>query len=102
MIFSKDLSIDLKYILGILNSTLINYIHSKNHNSTYISFPSLYSLPFAIADKKTQDIVVELVSKILTARKEGLDTQDLENGLDEMVMDIYKLTDVEKDIIKNS
>src|SRR3989338_6200169 len=66
LIFTKPgVKVELKYILGILNSKLINFIHSKSHNSTYVSFPSIESLPFVLGDESFQQKIISLVNGIL-------------------------------------
>ncbi len=98
----EDNRLELKYILGVLNSSLLNFVHAKTHNSTYISFPSIKSLPFVIGSPKEQREVIELVEQIMTMRSNKQDVTDLEMKLDELVMEVYKLTEEEKEIIRHS
>lgn len=102
LIFAKNPAVDLKYILGLLNSKLLNFLHVKSHNSTYISFPSIFALPLAVADEKLRREVVGLVDEILHAKQQNVDTHASEEKLDELVMDIYQLTDAEKKMIRSS
>jgi hypothetical protein len=88
--------------LSVLNSSLLNFVHAKTHNSTYISFPSIKSLPFVIGSPKEQREVIDLVEQIMTMRSNKQDVSDLEMKLDELVMEIFKLTEAEKEIIRKS
>jgi len=103
LIFVKqNIKLDIKYILGILNSNLLNYIHAKSHNSTYISFPSIESLPFAIAEPSVQQKIVTLVDYILLARRANpqVDTSALEREIDQLVYQLYGLTEEEIKIVE--
>jgi len=41
------------------------------------------------------------VDKIMKLKKQNMDTTDLENEIDEMVYDLYELTEEEKEIVRN-
>lgn len=104
LFINPDINLDLKYILGILNSNLINYIYSKNFNSTYISFPSVGSLPMAIGSEVEQKKIVSLVDKILAAKKTDpkTDTKSLEDQIDTYVYKFYGLSSEEAAVIELS
>jgi len=103
LIFLKpNIQIELKFILGILNSKLINFLHSKTHNSTYISFPSIEALPIVLGSNDFQKNIIALVDNILQKKINKESTEELENNIDELVMDLYGLNDGEKEIIRNS
>ncbi|MDP3792919.1 MAG: Eco57I restriction-modification methylase domain-containing protein, partial [bacterium] len=104
LIFTKPgVKVELKYILGILNSKLINFIHSKSHNSTYVSFPSIESLPFVLGDESFQQKIISLVNEILEIktkdRKSNVD--DFESQIDRLVYKLYGLTDEEIKIVES-
>jgi len=105
LIFTKPgVKVELKYILGILNSKLINFIHSKSHNSTYVSFPSIESLPFVLGDESFQQKIISLVNEILEIKTKNRksDVDSFESQIDELVMDLYGLSEEERKIIENS
>lgn len=111
MFTKKETDLELKYILGILNSTLINIIHSFSHNSTYISFPSVMALPLVCANRREQRLLVDLVDKILIIAK---DSDYLENStkqakvheyeveINKCVYKLYGLTPEDIEVLENS
>ncbi len=112
LIFVKEESnLDIRYLLAVFNSSLINYIHSKTHNSTYISFPSIECLPLRKISVKEQKPLIDLVSQILAITKdEGYlsnptkqtKVKELESQIDRMVYQLYNLTHEEIAIVENS
>jgi len=103
LIFVKpESNLDLKYVLGILNSSLLNFIHAKNHNSTYISFPSIEAMPLAIADSNVQREIIKLVDRVLAAKRANpqADTSQMEEEIDELVYALYGLTEEEITIVE--
>jgi adenine-specific DNA-methyltransferase len=59
-------------------------------------------LPIKKIEKIKQNVFVELVNKILTAKKQNpsADTTDLENQIDQLVYKLYDLTEEEIKIIE--
>lgn len=103
LVFIKpNVNLDLKYVLGIFNSNLLNFIHSKSHNSTYISFPSVESLPLVIAQPQDQQRIIDLVDQILMTKRENIhtDTSLLEQEIDQLVYRFYGLSDDEIKIVE--
>lgn len=107
---SKDYT--LEYILGILNSSLMNYYHNSLrvkatdlHPQILVS--NLKKLPIKKIDsknKKTTQLIHEKVSQVLIAKanEHNRDTEILEQELDELVFDLYGLNEEEKEIVRNS
>lgn len=104
LILAKNGSVSLKYILGLMNSTLYNFIHSKTHNSTYISFPSIEALPYKEADKETVSRIEALVDIILMKKKADFnaDTSAEEETIDSIIYNLFGLAEEEKAMIKGS
>ena len=102
LIFQKKSSnLNLKFIIGIFNSNLINFIHSKSHNSTYISFPSIEKLPLVFAKDDEKGEIVTLVDKILSINKDDnylanpikqIKERNYEKQINEIVYELYGLT----------
>lgn len=88
--------IPLKYILGILNSSLMNYYYKSVFLGWQITIPAFKSLPIAV-DKV--DKVVDLVNCILM---EEPNLEALEEKLDDIVFDIYDITEEEQQMIKET
>ena len=58
-------------------------------------------LPIPQISKSEQQPFIDLVDKILTAKQQAQDTSALETEIDEMVYQLYDLTDEEVKIIED-
>ena len=94
--------LDLKYILGIMNSRLLNYLYVRKFKSTKKVFSeiqarSLGRLPIAIGTETEQIVLVELVGKALNTRamNRDADIADIEVTIDQAVYSLYGLSQEE-------
>lgn len=104
-ITKKEDTVDLKYLLGILNSKLC-YIWLYKKGKRKGDMLELYAtpleqIPVKIISKEKQEKYIQIVDKIIELKKLNKDTQELENQIDEMVYDLYELTEEEKELIRN-
>ncbi|MEI7463070.1 MAG: TaqI-like C-terminal specificity domain-containing protein, partial [Candidatus Taylorbacteria bacterium] len=88
------------FLLGVLNSKLINFWYSRNYRMPTIGLYELHSIPIKETEL-IQEKVSKLVEVILQAKKTGLgsDVKDNQLKIDELVMDLYGLNEEEKEII---
>jgi adenine-specific DNA-methyltransferase len=98
-ITTKNNEINLKYLLAILNSTLIyfwlfNRGKRKGKILELISQP-LTEIPIHFPDIETQGKIVNIVDQILVKKSEGNETITLENNLDELIFRVYKIEENE-------
>ena len=74
----------------------------KMQGSNYqIDKEPLMNIPIKIADENLENKIIELVEEIIELKKLNKDTQDLENQIDEMVYNLYGLTEDEKELVRN-
>ena len=106
LILEKDKNISLKYILSLINSKLLVFFFKKMFNSLSMSGgfftigkEQLSNLPIII--DKNQKRYIELVDEIIELKKLNKDTQFLEDRIDEMVYELYGLTEEEKELVRN-
>lgn len=106
LILEKDKNISLKYILSLINSKLLVFFFKKMFNSLSMSGgfftigkEQLSNLPIII--DKNQKRYIELVDEIIELKKLNKDTQFLEDRIDEMVYELYGLTEEEKGLVRN-
>lgn len=112
--------IDLKFILAILNSKLISFYYTKKNYDLSATFPKLrvnafQKIPIPILSKTQQQPFILLVDKILSLNKHLNETDDKETDerakieeeikktdekIDELVYQIYGITEEEKKIIE--
>jgi hypothetical protein len=95
-LIDKD-TFNLKYLLSILNSKLIDYYYFNKHKSTKTVFSeiqarSVSELPIKYSNK--QALFITLVDQILSFKKENpqSDTTILEQQIDNLVYKLYDLT----------
>ena len=97
---------NLKYLLALLNSKLMNYIYKNKFKSTKSVFSEIQArsvgeLPI-IVSKDYEEIIVTLVDKILEAKRNNYneDVSILETKLDEIIYKIYDVNDEDIAIIE--
>lgn len=99
----------LRFLLGIINSKLIHFYWYKKHYDNKATFPKIKKQPLEslpIFDT-SQDIIKEishLVKTVLETKQteSSIDTGDIENEIDQIVYELYGLTDEEIDIVGRS
>ena len=98
----KDL--DLKFVLGILNSKFMDFIFRHINSNTHVSAGELNSLPFPHSEDSTQEPIISCVNQILVAKRmdANTDVSDLENEIDQIVYSLYDLTREEIAIVEET
>ncbi|PTJ59027.1 type II restriction endonuclease [Mammaliicoccus sciuri] len=87
----------LKYLLGLLNSELINYYYQSMYTGFQITIPALNSLPIVI-NTDYQSKVENIVTKMLNSPE---NSNHFEKELNNTIFEIYKLTTDEIKVIQN-
>ncbi|WP_349764215.1 TaqI-like C-terminal specificity domain-containing protein [Fusobacterium sp. SYSU M8D902] len=101
---SEPLSV--KYILGILNSKLLSFYHMNTSPKAKKGlFPKILvndvrNLHIYDKENPLNSKIIDLVDRVIELKKLNKDTQDLENQIDEMVYDLYELTEEEKELVR--
>ena len=100
MIFKKNY--DLKYLLCILSSNLMNFYYKNHYTDVNVKPLYLEKLPIKDIPKASQLPFIERVTKILALKSQNpkADTSILEDEIDEMVFDLYELTEEERQVVK--
>lgn len=106
---SNDQGYDLRLIIAILNSKLIEFYYQnisleKGRAMAQIDIETVENFPLPkISDEKVKTIK-ELVDEIQEKKKNNIyaDTSGLESQIDELVMDLYGLNEEEKEMIRSS
>jgi hypothetical protein len=99
----------LKYVLGILNSKLINWyfrnrFDDKHLAGGYISMNTVLLQKIPLCKSKNTNQLVEIIDKILSDKRENEsnNTTALENQIDQLVYKLYDLTEEEIAIVECS
>lgn len=109
LIDEKDI-LDLKYCLGILNSSLIGWYHNKvSPKANKGLFPKILindvrNIPIVEIPKPEQQPFIDKVDQILSLKKDNpeADTSALEREIDFMVYELYGLSEEEIKIVEES
>ncbi|MFX1394255.1 MAG: Eco57I restriction-modification methylase domain-containing protein [Promethearchaeota archaeon] len=99
----KNNSISIEYALGLLNSSLYNYLAKgiiNNTNSIQIS--GIHALPLIEPDLKTKEQVEQLVMKIIEEKRKNLDFNYLseQKMIDTLIFNYYSKKFNFPDILK--
>ncbi|MBC6425859.1 MAG: Eco57I restriction-modification methylase domain-containing protein [Ekhidna sp.] len=98
---------DLKFILGLMNSKLMNYVYKNKFKSTKTVFSeiqahSIRELPIPYLSDTKEVEIIGLSEKIIDLKKSNSDTTELENQIDQLVYELYDLTEEEIAIVEDS
>ena len=93
---------NLRFLLGILNSRLINHLFGTKFLNLAIKADFLKQVRLPRATPAQQGEIAALAGRILAAKKSDstADTSALESEIDKKVFDLYGLTDEEREIVK--
>ncbi len=97
----------LKYLLALLNSKLIHfafkYFYQSGGIEGEITIQAIEQIPIAIPSQKIELKITSLVENILqTKQNPNADTSALEQQIDQLVYQLYELTDEEIKMIEES
>jgi len=97
----------IKFILAILNSSLgkvlvKNYVIRLSERQFRMLSIYVNEFPIPVIPQSEQQPFISLVEEILAKKEKNEDTTDLENQIDQLVYQLYDLTEEEIAIIENS
>ena len=97
---------DDKCLVGILNSKMGWWLISKYCTAIQNGFQLIWKyfgqIPIPTINLIQETQISDLVDKIISLKKQGKDTQTLENKIDELVYKLYNITPAEQAIIEGS
>ena len=101
----SETELSYKYLLGLLNSSLMDFLYNDLVNEDNRIFPEvkpiqLFKLPIKIADIDIQKEVSTLVEEIISMKQKGQETNEIESKLDKQIFNIYGLTEEEIKIVE--
>ncbi|MBW2321268.1 MAG: Eco57I restriction-modification methylase domain-containing protein, partial [Deltaproteobacteria bacterium] len=95
-------SLDMKYVLGVLNSNVATWFYRKIQPRKGKLFAELKinvlkQIPLKVVSKKKQNTIIGLVNKIIEAKESGSDasTFDFEKKMNEEIYKIFNLNEQE-------
>ena len=90
--YDKSVNTSLMYLLGILNSFLMNKYYRAYYTDVNVKPTYLAQLPIPNITSKQQQPFISRVEKIISLKKNSQDTTSLEKETDVMVYKLYELT----------
>ncbi len=106
-IIITDNEFSTKYVLACLNSSLLQFYYSVKFKAETDLFPKIRIaqarlLPIPYASKKQQSDIEDIVNQIIRIKAENqtCDTTYLEKQIDDMLFQIYDLSQEEKTLIE--
>ena len=106
-IWSKDERCENRFLLGILNSRLLDFYCKHRCITNQQGYPqillsNLLDMPIRVLPKDRQAPIISLVDRILAVKKRNpaADTSALEREIDEKVYRLYGLTDDEIRVVE--
>jgi hypothetical protein len=98
-VYEKTKNYSLMYLLGILNSFLMNKYYRAYYTDVNVKPTYLAQLPIPDISPKEQEPFITRVEKILSIKSKNQDTTTLEHEIDLLVYALYDLTLEEVHII---
>jgi type I restriction-modification system DNA methylase subunit len=98
---------DSRYLLGVLNSQITRYLVSQSaaeRQGGYLEYKPMYISPLAIPAQPDNECISGLVNTILSAKAKDpeADVSALERQIDQMVYELYGLTQEEIAVVESS
>ena len=99
-----DKTYSMKFLCGMLNSRIVNFWYSRKYRMPTIGGYELESIPIPDTDIISQQPIITLVDRILSAKKANplADTTAEEREIDRLVYDLYGLTEDEIAIVEGT
>ena len=98
------LRLDNYYLLGLVNSKILNFYFAKFSTNSNVNGYEIDNLPIRIPSDDQKDEVIKRVRAVLSAKKANpaADTGKLEREIDKIVYDLYGLTKEEREIVEKA
>jgi Ribonuclease G/E len=104
-----DNNYNLKVVLAIINSKLINYYFQSFKEEAGRAFAQvktidIKNLPFIYPNNQSEIILINLVDKVTNIKSNAptFDHSEVEKQIDQLIYQLYELTEEEIQIIENS
>jgi adenine-specific DNA-methyltransferase len=97
----------LRYLLAIINSKTLQFYWLKKYYDNKTTFPKIKkdpieSLPIIKPNDEMLSLISNLVAAAIAYKEQSIDTTELENQIDQLVYQLYDLTEEEIQIVEDS
>ena len=93
ILIPKIANLDIKYILAVLNSSIVQFYFDKNFNSIKILRSHIESIPIPIVTKEMENKIISKVDILLKAS----DNEQIKRVYDEIDREIAKIYNIDSD-----
>ena len=102
LILKENSTIDLHFILGLMNSWLLNWLFKARSTNANVNNYEVERLPIPTATPKQQAPIITLVKQCMTAKAsdKNADISSLQNKIDKLVYRLYGLSAEEIKIVE--
>jgi len=100
ILIPKIPGLHIKYILALLNSSIIQFYHTKKFASVKILRSHIEQIPIPIAEAKTQEKIIKKVDGLLTSNSKD-EISSLYQEIDKDIFALFDIDDRSIDIIMN-
>ena len=99
---NKENNYETEFLLGVMNSKLVDYFYSKLFMGWQITIPALEVIPIPYCTREKQLKVCSLVKNAINTKRTNpsADTSALESEIDRLVYQLYGLTEEEIKIVE--
>lgn len=98
ILIPKIAGLETKYVLGILNSSAVQFFYDKTFHSLKILRSHIESIPIPFIDKSKQKTIVDLINSLSNA-SDNETVVFLYKSLDKIIYSLYGIKDSESTII---
>ena len=101
IVIPKLKNINIKYVLALLNSRVAQFIYQKEFHSVKVLRSHIESIPIPLVDDATQTDIIRITDLLIQGQVYEK-AAGLYEELDEMIFNLFNLTDSEKNVIKSA
>jgi hypothetical protein len=104
VILSKIDSINMIYILSLLNSKLFDFYYQSLYFGWQVTIPAINSLPIIFTNQIKEQKIVELTKAIISNKQTNpsADLSIIKSQIDDLIFEVYGLDENEINLIKSS
>lgn len=97
-------NLSLKFLIAILNSRFVAYFYNKQFSGSKVTKNELYKLSIKTTSSINLKTIINLVNQILSEKSQNpsADTSILEAEIDQLVYQLYELTEEEIAIVESA
>ncbi len=101
IVIPKIDTLNIKYIMSILNSRIAQFIFQKEFNSIKVLRSHIENIPIPIISYEIQNVIIKIADSLIDGNT-SFSSEQLYDDIDKKICDLFDLSDKEQNIIKNA